>query len=121
MAIFFYSVLVLLFLGQSCAKHPHELKVADVQTPQVIMLKKEPSAGNVHGIDIRVRGNLDGEAHVSLMLNGNPYKTERVTDKTSFSWSGDWYSDTAEIRYEPINVKSGTLIVEYQFSSLKRT
>src|SRR5262245_61784172 len=110
----FYGVLVLLFLGPSCTKYPHEVRLADVQRPQVIMLKKEPNA-----IGIRGRGNLDGEAHVSLMLNGNPYKTERLNGKVSFSWGGDWYSDTAEIRYEPINVKSGELIVQYQFSSLK--
>jgi hypothetical protein len=115
----FHSVLVLLFFGPSCAKYPHEVKLADVQTPQVIVLKKEPNAGNIHGIGIRGRRNLDGEAHVSLMLNGNPYKTERLNAKVSFSWIGDWYSETADIRYEPINVKSGELIVEYQFSSLK--
>ena len=115
----FYSVLVLLFLGPSCTKYPHEVKLADVQTPQAIVLKKEPNAGIVHGIDVRGHGHLDGEAHVSLMLNGNPYKTERLNAKVSFSWSGDWYSDIAEIRYEPINVKSGELVVEYQFSLLK--
>lgn len=111
-------MLVLSFLVVSCAKYDHMVRVSDVQKQEVITLKNEPKRGEVHGISIRGRGTIDGEARIDLMLNGSPYKTERLSGKVNFSWGGDWYSDTAEIRYEPIKVSAGELWIQYRFSTL---
>lgn len=110
------SLLVALY---SCAKYDHRVSIADVKKEQVVVLRKEPSQGNVYGISIRGNGNIDGEARIVWMLDGKPYKTEPVKKKVNFSWGGDWYSDTAEIHYEPVRVSRGELIIEYQFSTLK--
>jgi hypothetical protein len=53
------------------------------------------------------------------MLEGKPYKTEKLENNFQITWSGDWYSETAEIRYEPINAKKGELVIEYRFGTVK--
>lgn len=106
-------------LSFACGKYDHEIGVADVRKKEVIVLKNEPNQGHVYGIRIQGRGNIKGEATISLMDNGGAYRTERLRGGVSFRWGGDWYSDTAEIRYEPIHVDSGELAIEYQFSTLK--
>jgi hypothetical protein len=72
---------------------------------------------NIYAIHIRCSGKIDGQAEISLILNGKPYKTEQLNGKVSFSWSGDWYSDSAEIQYKPIKVSSGVLNFSYAFKS----
>lgn len=114
-----FGVLVLSCLATSCTQYSREAQIADVRKEEVIVLRSDPDRGPVHGISIRGRGSLEGEAQISLMLNGAPYKTEKLIGKVNFSWGGDWYSDTAEIRYEPIRVKSGQLVIEYEFSTTK--
>ena len=113
------GVLALSFLAASCTKYDHEVKIADVRKPEVIMLKKEPNAGPVYSIAIRGRGSLAGEARISLMEAGTPRNREDLNGKVSFHWGGDWYSDTAEILYKPVNVWSGELIIEYHFSTVE--
>jgi hypothetical protein len=67
---------------------------------------------------IRCYGKLEGEAQLVLMLNGAPYKSERMKGKVNFTWGGDWYSDSIELRYQPINVTAGHLVIAYTFADL---
>jgi hypothetical protein len=112
-------VLSLLAAFSSCAKYDRRVSVADVKKEEIVVLRKEPNQGNVYGISIRGSGNIDGEARIAWMLDGKPYKTKPLKKKVKFSWGGDWYSDTAEIHYEPVRVSRGELIIEYQFSTLE--
>jgi hypothetical protein len=68
-----------------------------------------------HGITIRGIGQIDGEGIISLLLNGEPYKVAKLSGKIDFQWGGDWYSETATIRYEPTIVRSGKLVLRYRF------
>lgn len=78
-----------------------------------------PSAGkHVVSFQIRGIGSIDGVAQVDLMLNGKPYRTERLTGNVSFSWGGDWYSPAAEIRYQPLKVEGGKLEFHYEFGAV---
>lgn len=52
------------------------------------------------------------------MLNGAQYKEADINGKISFSRGGDWYSDSMEFRYEPIEVRSGELVIEYYFGDV---
>ncbi len=67
---------------------------------------------------IHCYGKLDGEAKLILMLNGAPYKTASMKGKVDFTWGGDWYADTMELTYQPSNVMSGQLVIDYTFSDL---
>ena len=110
--IFFVPLFIL--MCTSCRKYDQKLVITDVGTSQVIKLHKKPKQGGIVSMGIRGSGNLNGEAQIIL-----PYKTEQINGKVSFNWGGDWYSDTMELRYQPINANSGILVIEYSFYDLK--
>jgi hypothetical protein len=114
------SLLVLSLLAAlvSCGRYDHQVSVADVTKEEVIILKKEPGKGFVHTISIHGSGNIDGEARILWIVGGSP-QTESLKGKVNFTWSGDWFSDTAEIRYEPVNVSKGGLVIEYHFATIE--
>ena len=35
-----------------------------------------------------------------------------------FEWGGDWYAETATVRYEPAGVRSGKVVLHYRFHKL---
>ncbi len=111
------GIVVLSLLVGACTNYDHSVKVTDIRKEEVIILRNTNNPEPVYGISIRGSGNIDGEATVSLILNGEAYKTEKLKGRVSFKWGGDWYSDTAEIRYKPNNVNSGELVIEYKFST----
>lgn len=90
--------------------------VADVTKAEVIVLKNTPGQGPVHSLSVTGFGEIQGDAEISLILNGDPYKTEKLSGKVEFQWGGDWYSDQAEIRYTPTSVTGGTLKLRYGFN-----
>lgn len=111
------GIAVLLLPLAACVDYNRSVKVVDVRREEVVILKNTYRTDHVHGINIRGSGNIDGEASISLILNGELYRTEILKGKVRFNWGGDWYSDKAEIRYTPKNVNSGELIIEYKFST----
>ena len=91
--------------------------VRDVREAETLVLGS-PTGGSAYAISIRGSGRLDGEATITLLLGGQPYRVERVTGPVDFRWGGDWYSETAEVRYEPANVRSGKVVLHYSISKL---
>ena len=98
---------------------PNARSIDDLTAPVIIKLEA-PSDPQKHVVSIQIRGigAVDGAAQIELMLNGSPYRTEKLAGPISFTWGGDWYSPTAEIRYRPINVKGGRLAIQYRFETL---
>lgn len=99
-----------------CAPHILMPNVAlvDVRQPQTLVLGKK-TGSPAHGITIRGSGQIDGEATISLLLHDEPYKVAKINGHVDFEWGGDWYSETAEIRYAPTNVRSGKVVLHYKF------
>ena len=64
---------------------------------------------------------LIGEENANKLeaLKGKEYKTANLSGMVNFDWGGDWYSDSAEIIYHPINVKGGKISINYCFFDLK--
>ena len=110
----FISALLL----SSCSANYEYKNIKDVQKPEVIMLHKKSYQGGVYALTIICSGYINGNAKLILILNGEPYKTENLSGKIKFQWGGDWYSDSAEIRYEPDSVKEGKLHIKYIFRDL---
>jgi hypothetical protein len=102
----------------SCVKYDGRQTLEDVKHEQVIVLKKT-GPGSVYSIAVRGRGNIAGRTRISLIEGGVSRETQEIHSAVDFKWSGDWYSDTAEIKYEPIEVKGGELIIEYLFATLE--
>ena len=106
--------LVAVISGCSLGSRTHNL--ADVTKPEAIVLKKKPGQGPVYSFSVVGHGKINGNAEISLILNGGPYKTEKLSDKVNFRWGGDWYSDQAEIRYAPGTITGGTVRLKYKFN-----
>jgi len=92
------------------------MTLADVIKSETIVLKKSAGQGAIHSLSVIGSGELHGDAEIILILNGGPYKTEKLSGKVDFRWGGDWYSDEAEIRYTPTSVTGGSLKLKYDFS-----
>ena len=112
-----FGAFVLALMLACCSWYDHEIKIGDLQHEKIIVLRKEPQRGDVYSINIRVRGKILGEAKMHLMLNGKPYKTELLKGAVRFNWGGDWYSDTADIKFEPMKIEYGELFIEYRFNT----
>jgi hypothetical protein len=91
----------------------------DMTRPQVIELHKKPGQRLICSMGVRGSGGLNGNARIVLMLNGAPYKVADMEGKISFSWGGDWYADSMELHYQPINVRSGELTIKYYFGDIQ--
>jgi len=109
---------ILVFLS-GCGMNTQTYEISDVTKARVILLGKKKGQGYIHGISIIGEGNIEGKAVISLILHDGPYKTENLSGRINFSWGGDWYSDTVEIRYNPIAVTNGRLRLKYKFKDLK--
>jgi len=90
--------------------------IADVAKAETIILMKASGQKAIHSLSVTGSGKSDGNAEITLILNGGPYKTEALSGSVSFQWGGDWYSDEAEIRYSPTSVTGGNLKLRYAFN-----
>ena len=91
------------------------VSIKDVTKSEIVTLKKNSSQRCIYAIRIQGRGSIAGKAEIQLMLNGEIYKKEELSGKIDFAWGGDWYSDTAEIRYIPHSVTVGSVSLKYDF------
>lgn len=89
--------------------------VRDVRQSETIILRNRDTSEFVHSLTIRGSGEIDGTGEISLLLKGNPYKFAQVNGTVDFDWIGDWYGESAEVRYEPRDVRSGRIVLHYQF------
>lgn len=111
-------IIQLALFSASCTKYHQRIQISDPKQPQVLILQKKPDQQTVTSMGIHCYGKLEGNAELVLMLNGAPYKTEKIKGKVNFTWGGDWYSDSMELKYQPNNVTSGQLVIDYTFTDL---
>jgi hypothetical protein len=116
MRLIFIVALCISLLG--CRKPSQETHVRDPTRPETILLTKQAGQDAIHYIDIRTSGSIVGSARIQLILNGGIYKEEVVNGKFSFTWGGDWYADSAELRYIPDGVTSGSVTFNYAFRDI---
>jgi hypothetical protein len=109
---------IMTVLPLSCARYDQRLVIKDMKKEQLIILHKKQGQGNICSMGIRGLGRVDGKARIVLMLNGAPYKAADVNGKVDFTWGGDWYADSMELHYQPLEVRSGELIIEYYFGEI---
>ena len=112
LAVIIFIALWLLYAQSSALP---SVSVSDVRQPETIVLDRETGYDNVRWLTVRGAGFLNGEATISLVVDGQPYRVEPLKGEIDFEWGGDWYSETAEIRYEPGEVRSGTVSLHYKF------
>jgi hypothetical protein len=96
---------------------PASVRITDSSKPAELKFIPKHNLETVSSLHVEGRGKLDGEGELSLILNGKPYKTERLNGPVRFSWRVDWYSTEAVVRYTPLTAKSGTITLRYHFAS----
>jgi hypothetical protein len=94
------------------------VSVANVRQAETIVLGRDTGSPHTYAISIRGSGRIDGEATISLLLGGQRYRVEKLSGTIDFEWGGDWYAETATIRYEPTSVRSGNVVLHYRFRKL---
>ena len=95
---------------------PASVRITDSSKPAELKLQPQHKVTQVTALHVEARGKLDGEAEITLLLNGQPYRTERVNGPVKFSWRVDWYSTEAVVRYTPLTAKKGTITLRYNFA-----
>lgn len=90
-------------------------RVHDVCQAETLVLGQETGDLHTYGISIHGSGYIDGDATISLLLNGQPYKVEKLSGRFNFEWRAEWYAETASVRYEPAGVRSGKVVLYYEF------
>jgi len=93
-----------------CSK---EVQINSVASSETIVLKSKEK--NPTRIWLAFQGRIEGEAQVTLMLNGKPYRSEDLNGDIDFVWENDWYYNEAIIEYKHGNTKSGHLTIKYDF------
>ena len=99
--------------GCGCSKRTVEIK--DVAKPEVLVLRKKPSQGPIHRLEMNASVDLDGEARIQLIEDGAVYKEELIKGRSTFQWAGDWYADQVEVRFLPISASKGSVVFTYDF------
>ncbi|MFH1645000.1 MAG: hypothetical protein ABIB11_01130 [Candidatus Omnitrophota bacterium] len=112
------TIPILVFGCSKPCPYGQKTEIRNISTKETVILTKMPSKGNIYGIKIKISGKIEGESKISLILNDEEYKTNRLNGNFSFIWGGDWYADTAKIIYEPINAKNGNIFIEYEFEDI---
>jgi hypothetical protein len=95
-------------------QYDQRLVITDVNKPQVIMLHALPGQKHINSLGIRGTVNINGKARVMCMTS----EYVNISGKSRFNQGGEWYTTTAELSYEPLNVQSGTIVIEYSFTDL---
>lgn len=94
-----------------------EVQIADVTRPTTLVLEKRFYQGSIHRLSVTATGSLAGSAEIQLILNDSIHEVRQINGQFDVSYSGDWYYDTAELRYVPEDVSSGHVTLEYAFHS----
>lgn len=91
----------------------NEVRIKSVAFSETVTLKSKEK--NPTRIWLAFNGRIEGEAKITLMLDGNPYRSENLNGDIDFVWENDWYHNEAIIEYEHGNTKSGNLVIRYDF------
>jgi len=97
------------------------VEIHDVTKAQTLILKKRFFQDTIESMYVEGSGFIDGKARIQRIIDspgGGPYDDDEISGKVHFQWGGDWYSDTAKIRYIPENVKSGYIKLTFSFNVL---
>jgi hypothetical protein len=72
----------------------------------------------VVAIKIEGYGNSEGSSAIHLILNNEEYKSKVLNGKFRFTWSGDWYSDEAIVRYVANSASAVNLKLDYRMECI---
>lgn len=111
MVSFFRQIIPFLFLFylSSCTTNTQLYRLSDPTENQQLLLRKRFVSQPNYGLLVMGKGYLEGEAKITLLLDGEVYQTKVVSGNVKFQWREKWGDHRAVIRYQPANVTEGNL------------
>jgi len=109
----FVLFVALLLLSSGCTAQQQSFYLSDLSAPASFTIRS--SEKNVTSLLIQGDGYVDGQGTLSLYLDGQPYRSEKLWGDISIKWNGDWYSDSAQLVYQPATASCGHLTLKYSF------
>lgn len=92
-----------------------DVKLTQEAPDKSVVLSRGPGQGEVYSLRVRISGELEGEGTVSLVADGQSYRTGALSGNVDLDWRQDWYSDSAELRFVLNEGSGGVLRVNHQF------
>lgn len=111
------TLIVLLFIIVACSPDSGKdsskglVKISNVTKEQSINIATSGSDSSISGLTIHCRGYIDGKA----TLRASNWEPKILSGNIDWHIYHDWFFATCIIKYMPENVKSGNLIIEYEF------
>ena len=121
------AVVVLVFLlilyskMETIPETPKRLKIQVVSDSLHHNMTSYPHQQTIYGLHIQITGHLDGKACMCFGKKENLYSETIFLDKGDIDYSTtlDWNTTECLMKYSPVNVESGDLLVRYSFLSPK--
>ncbi|WP_222597801.1 hypothetical protein [Euhalothece natronophila] len=101
--------LLLLFPLTSCTNQAQIYRIRDITRNQQLLIRNQALSQSTYGLMVMSRGYIDGEARVTLLLDGQVRKTKVVSGNVRFQWRKHWNDNRAIVRYQPRGVTEGEL------------
>jgi len=90
--------------------------ITDATTEQKIVLKTNKDIVDIDGIELKIIGNIDGEASLYVIESDKIYKVIYLKNNVNIDFKSEWYNNSVTLLYDPYNVKdAGKLKIYYQF------
>ena len=94
------------------------LEGQDVRRPAEYELHASgSSASKVDSLEVAVDGQIKGRAEIQLWRGEKMEQSRRIQDDVHVKLGGEWYSDSAKIKYLPFEVTGGSIRVRYAFTT----
>lgn len=104
------------YIDMRIAPWSHSFSIKDVARPETVILSNPKD--NVFDMKLRVRGNLDGSASITLYGSRNGAFSQNLkSGRIATIICSDYYPDGCRIEYMPVDVKKGNLEIDYLFLS----
>mgnify|MGYP006426690749 CR=1 FL=1 len=105
-----WMIPLLLFSSlSSCTTNTQLYQLSNPTENQQLLLRKKIISKPTSGLLIMGKGYIDGEARITLLLDGEVYKTKIVSGNVRFQWRENWRGNRAILRYQPARVTEGNL------------
>lgn len=111
--ILFLITVVLVFLS-GCTQY-EAARIEDLRRPVAIALTRPPADGRTYHVVVNGHGYIDGQAVITLVLDGEDAQEKTLRGLVNFTFFGEWKGGRADLRYVPNELKSGMLNLRYRF------
>jgi len=115
--IFLMVVWVLFSLFITPDRATQRTTINDTSQPFSISFFAPDPHGSISNLDLKVESTINGSANL-VLSNPESSVTESFIlngDSSIVQYSGDWYSNSFNLKYIPKNSTTGTLSITYSF------